>query len=237
MLALTGVCFVLGGLLAVQVHSQRVRGTTAVGRQTSALVGLLTAARARQERQSEEIERLRARAAEYEAEAASETGLLRLMSEERSNSRIALGLVRVKGPGVRLELDDSTLRAGDELGGQALYFVHDFDLVQIANELWAAGAEAVSLNGQRLVSGTAITCSVRLIEVDDVTIPSPFVFLAIGDKDNLMSALNIRDGILDQMRVMKFQVKLTPKDEIVIPPVAVAPSFKFAQPVTREEQP
>ena len=59
----------------------------------------------------------------------------------------------------------------------------------------------------------------------------------IGEKDNLMSALNIRDGSLDRLRVMEFQVKLTPKDEVIIPPVAIAPKYVYAQPVSREEQP
>ncbi len=236
-LPLTLVCLVLGGLLAVQVRTRELRGETQIGRQRSALVGMLTTSQAQLGKQAEEIERLRTRVAEYESEAASETGLLRLMTEELSNSRVALGLLPVKGPGVELELADSTMRGTDELGAQELYVLHDFDLVQVANELRAAGAEAISLNGQRLIAGSAITCAARLIKVDDVAISSPFVFLAIGEKDNLMSALNIRDGVLDRLRVMEFQVKLTPKDEVIIPPVAIAPKYAYAQPVPREEQP
>lgn len=236
-LPLTLVCLVLGGLLAVQVRTRQLRGETQIGRQRSALVGMLTTSQAQLEKQTEEIERLRARVAEYETEAASETGLLRLMTEELSNSRVALGLLAVKGPGVELELADSTMRGTDEFGAQELYVVHDFDLVGVANELRAAGAEAISLNGQRLIAGTAITCSARLIKVDDVAISGPFVFLAIGEKDNLMSALNIRDGSLDRLRVMEFQVKLTPKDEVIIPPVAIAPKYVYAKPVPRKEQP
>jgi len=235
--AMAAVCLVLGGLLGVQVHTRNVRGVMKAGRQSSALVGMLTTTQAQLDEQTKEIERLRARVGEYEKEAASEKGLMRLMTEELTNTRIALGLFPVKGPGIELILDDSTMRAGSEIGGQDVYVVHDFDLVQMANELWAAGAEAISLNGQRLIAGSAITCSVRLIEVNNVTISSPFTFLAIGDRDKLMSALNIRDGILDRLRVLQFQVKLTAKQEVVIPPIAVAPKYEHAQPVMQEERP
>jgi len=236
-LPLTVVCFVLGGLLAVQVHTKQLRGATEVGRQTSALVWLLTDARAQLEKQKEETERLRARVAEYEEEAASEKGLVRLMTDELRNSRIALGLLPVKGPGIELVLDDSTMRASAEFGGQDFFIVHDIYLLQVANELWAAGAEAVSLNDHRLVSGSAITCSTRLIKVNDVAISNPFVFLAIGNQENLTSALSIRGGILDQLRVLEFQVKLTPKDEVAVPPVAIATMYEYAQPVTKEAAP
>ena len=126
------------------------------------------------------------------------------------------------------------MRAAGEFGAQDVYVIHDFDLLQIANELWCAGAEAVSINGQRLLTDSAIACSARLIEINNVTVATPYVFKAIGDKDNLMSALNIRDGVLDRLRVLQFPVKLTPKDEVVIPPISVAPKYEYAQPVEKE---
>jgi len=233
-LSMVAICLVLGALLGVQVHSQRLRGDTEVGRQTGALVSMLTTSQAQLDQHQKEIERLRARVAEYELEVANERGMARLRNEELQHRQIALGLLPVGGPGIQLVLGDSTMRAGDATEAQDLYVIHDFDLVQITNELWAAGAEAVALNGQRLIPGSAITCSTRLIRVNDVTISVPFTFLVIGNKENLMSALNIRDGMLDRLRVLQFKVELTPMDEIVIPPVAVPPQYQYAQPVTEE---
>jgi uncharacterized protein YlxW (UPF0749 family) len=234
-LSITAACLVLGGLLGVQAHTQRLRGATEVGRRTSALIERLTASEDQLDKQREEIERLRTRLTEYGEEAASERGLVRLMTEELSNARIALGISPVQGPGIELELADSTMPAGDEFGDQDVFVVHDFDLLHITNELWAAGAEAIALNGQRLVSGSAITCSTRLIKVDEVTISSPFTFLAIGDPDNLASALNIRDGVLDRLQVLQFQVKLTPREQVLIPPVAVGRQYELARPAQKEE--
>jgi uncharacterized protein YlxW (UPF0749 family) len=195
---------------------------------------MLTRNEAQVEEQREEIELLRARLAEFEQEAANEKGLARLLQEELQTSRIALGTVAVKGPGVVVEVSDSTARTGGGLGGQESFVVHDFDLLQIANELWCAGAEAVSLNGQRLTTGRGISCSGRLIVVNNVTIGGPFVFKAIGDRDKLISALNIRGGALDRLRYVQFGVRLTPMNEIVIPPVTVTPKYVHAEPVEKE---
>jgi uncharacterized protein YlxW (UPF0749 family) len=74
------------------------------------------------------------------------------------------------------------------------------------------------------------------VKVNDVTISSPFTFLAIGDTDNLVSALNIRDGVLDRLRVLQFHVKVTPREDILVPPIAVARQYQHAQPAQKEDE-
>jgi len=236
-LPVAGVCLVLGALLGIQVHTQQLRGATEVGRRSSALVGMLTNSQAQMEAQAKEIERLRSQVAKFEKEAMSDKGVTQRVYQELQTSRIALGLLPVKGQGIELELGDSSMgRHNATIGGQEIYLIHDFDLREVANELWAAGAEAVSLGNQRLVTGSAIRCSGPLIQVNNTTIPHPFVFRAIGNRDNLVSALNIRDGIVDRLRSVKFVVKLTPKDGVMVPAISVAPKFHYATPVSEEAQ-
>jgi len=234
-LPVSGICLVLGGLLGVQVHTQKLRGAAEAGRRSSALISMLSNSQTQLELQSKEIAHLRAQVGKFEKEAMSDKGVTQRVYQELQASRVALGLLPVTGPGVEVELGDSTMRTQDnEIGSQDIFLIHDFDLVQFANELWAAGAEALSLNGQRLVSGTAIRCSGPLIQVNNTTISGPFTFRAIGNKDNLTSALSIRDGLLDRLRSAKFRVKLTAKDDLVVPPIAIAPKYKYAKPVTEE---
>jgi len=231
----SAVCLVLGALLGLQVHTQQQRGTTEVSRRSSALVGMLTNSQAQLELQAKEIERLRALVGKLEHKAMSEKGVTQRIYQELQNSRMAAGLLPVRGPGVELELKDSTMRKGEsDLGAQDIYVIHDYDLIRVANELWAAGAEAVTLNGQRLVTGTAIRCSGPLIQVKNTTIPSPFIFHVIGNRENLMSALNMRGGALDELRWAKFQVRLTPQDSLVLPAIPIAPKYTYARPVLEE---
>jgi uncharacterized protein YlxW (UPF0749 family) len=232
---MTFVCLVLGAMFGIQLRTQKLRGDTMVGRETSALVGMLTSNEAQLAQQQGEIQQLRAHLAEYEKEATNEKGMARLMREELNRSRVALGTVAVKGPGIVLEISDSTMRPGeDESGVSDILVVHDYDLIRITNELWCAGAEAISLNGQRLITGSGIACSARLIQVNDVAVGSPFVFQAIGNKENLASALNIRDGVLDGLRALQFPVKLTPKEAVTIPAISVTPKYTLARPVEKE---
>jgi uncharacterized protein YlxW (UPF0749 family) len=234
MVAITAVCLVLGALLGVQVRTEMLRGETAVGRRSNELLVRLATMQAELDNKDEEIAKLRSQITHYERAAADEKGVARL-ANELQKSRIAIGLLPMTGFGVELVVGDSTMDSGSGVGDQEAFVIHDFDLMQIANELWAAGAEAISLNGQRLITGSAITCSGRLIQVNKVTVSGPFTFLAIGNRDNLTSSLNIRDGILDRLRWLKFQVKLTPKEVIVVPAAAIAPKYQYAKPVAQEK--
>ena len=232
LLPLSGILLVMGGLLGVQVHTQSQRSTFEIGRNTSLLGEVLGASREQVDAQKKEIDQLRQRLATYEKTAVSDQGMTKVIQDELQRARIALGLVPLKGPGILLELDDSTLRSatGEPTSGD-FFVVHDYDLIQLTNELWADGAEAIALNDQRLVLGSAIVCSGRLITVNHVAISAPFVFTVIGNQPNLLSALNIRDGFIDAKRTLGFQVKLTPKDEVEVPAVAISTKYQFAKPV------
>jgi uncharacterized protein YlxW (UPF0749 family) len=233
LLPLSGILLVMGGLLGMQVHTQRQRGVTEIGRRTSALAEVLSANQSQAEEQRKEIASLRQRLTDYEKEASSGQGMTKVITEELQASRIALGLVPLKGPGVVLEVNDSTL-LGKDSGDNDLLLIHEGDLVAITNELWADGAEAIAVNGQRLVAGSAFVCSGRLIRVNNEAISAPFTFTAIGDQRNLVSGLNMPNGLIDKMRVMEFQVNLTQKNDLEVPPIAVTPKYRFATPVKQE---
>jgi len=233
LLPLSGILLVMGALLGVQVHTQRLRGEAAIGRRTSALAEVLGANQTQVNEQKSEISRLRARLAEYEKQATNDQGMTKMINEELQNSRIALGLVPLKGPGVVLAIGDSTL-LGKDAGDNELLLVHDADLVAIVNELWADGAEAIAVNGQRVVAGSAFVCSGRLIRVNNQAISAPFVFTVIGDQRNLQSGLNMQNGLIDKMRVMEFQANLKSSDDLQVPAIAIAPKYRFATPAKQE---
>jgi len=98
------------------------------------------------------------------------------------------GLAAVQGPGIRVELNDSAQPIETEFD-QNPYTVHDQDLLLVVNELWAAGAEAMALGGQRLVADSAIRCSGPVVHVNGVGLTPPFVIEAIGEAQVLAGAL------------------------------------------------
>ncbi|HWJ08230.1 MAG TPA: DUF881 domain-containing protein [Nocardioides sp.] len=99
---------------------------------------------------------------------------------ERATLGALTGFAAVRGDGVRLTVDNSPYAAENEK-------IRDVDLATIANALWAAGAEAVAINGQRLTATGAISTSGDAIEVNLVGVAPPYTVLAVGDQGTLSS--------------------------------------------------
>ncbi|MQY14884.1 hypothetical protein SRB5_50600 [Streptomyces sp. RB5] len=112
------------------------------------------------------------------------------------------GAIDVEGPGVRLVVDDAetTASAGGDGPRRSTGFtdtgrLRDHDLQKVVNGLWAAGAEAVSVNGQRLTALSAIRAAGDAIVVDNRPLAPPYTLLAIGDGDRLSDTFqNGADG-------------------------------------------
>lgn len=95
---------------------------------------------------------------------------------ERSAKGALAGFEPVTGDGIRASLDNSAF---------AVEVVRDSDLALLANAFWASGAEAISINGQRISSMTAIRNSGAAIEVNGVGIAPPYTIRVIGDQGSL----------------------------------------------------
>jgi uncharacterized protein YlxW (UPF0749 family) len=240
---LAGVCLVMGGLLAIQVRSNppEVRwlssrfGVTGGG-PIGALSSQLQAAQQRLQDQTLEITDLRKQVGDYEQASSKEKDFTKLMAEQLANYKVALGLIPVEGPGITLEVDDSPLAKHSEGGGdleglEQVFLVHDTDLLQITNELWEAGAEAIAINNQRVVAGTAIRCVGPTTLVNNVSITAPYHFIALGDADTLSGALNLPGGVLDRLRGYKFRLRLEKQSDLTAPAISTAKKFQYAKPV------
>jgi uncharacterized protein YlxW (UPF0749 family) len=100
---------------------------------------------------------------------------------------IAAGTAPVVGPGLRVVLSDAPAAADDP--GNLDLRVQDADLQVLVNGLWAAGAEAVSINGQRVAGTTAIRSAGIAVLVDLVPLAGPYTVDAIGDAPGMQTKL------------------------------------------------
>jgi uncharacterized protein YlxW (UPF0749 family) len=100
------------------------------------------------------------------------------------------GLTALEGPGIRVTLTDapSTLNSSDDVDPRLL--VHQQDIQAYVNALWAGGADAVTLQGQRLISTTGIKCVGATVVLDGVPYSPPYVIEAIGDASAMNTAIN-----------------------------------------------
>ena len=102
----------------------------------------------------------------------------------------AAGLTPVSGAGLQVTLDDAPPDQELPDGVNAnLLVVHQQDIQAFVNALWAGGASAISLQGQRLISTTGIKCVGNTVVLQGVPYSPPYVIEAVGDVDSLRSAL------------------------------------------------
>jgi uncharacterized protein YlxW (UPF0749 family) len=97
------------------------------------------------------------------------------------------GFTDVRGPGIMLRVSDN-ISEDPELDIMER-IVHDVDIVVLLNDLKAAGAEAIEVNGKRIINISEVVCAGPLIRVNGEVIPAPFVIIAIGDMDELYDAV------------------------------------------------
>lgn len=216
------VAAILGFMLATQIKTTERQKTINVQR-AEELTERLRIVEQQRDDLAKEIERLQAN----NSDDALETEVERLKE--------FAGEVPLEGKGIQLILDDSKVTA--QVGENPnLYIIHDDDLLRVINELRAAGAEAISINGERLVSTSEIRCAGPTLSVNNNRSAPPYVILAIGNPSNLASALKLRGGVLDTFKFWGIQAELTIPEVVKIPAFKGRRTFEYAQAAEEDQE-
>ena len=143
---------------------------------------------------------------EYKKQMSSEEDAAKLLEQELKESEKFVGYTDVQGEGIVITLEDNDFRN-----------IERFDLISLVNELKIAGAEAISINEERVVANTDIALvNNSIILVNSRRISGPYVIKAIGDKKYLESAITIKGGFLDEMKASEKTFNYTVEDNIRI---------------------
>ncbi len=136
-----------------------------------------------------------------------------------------LGITKLEGSGIEMTLADDP-NATKSLDDISNHIIHDADLRAIVNALKNAGAEAISINGQRIVNTTAITCIGNVIKVNDERVTSPFTIKAIGYPESLV-AVDMAGSYNDQLREYGIVIEIKKSNKVEIPKYTGAISAKY----------
>ncbi|MCB7135752.1 DUF881 domain-containing protein [Cellulosimicrobium marinum] len=113
-----------------------------------------------------------------------------------ARSAVAAGTVAVTGPGVSVMLDDAPSDATySEAFPPDTRVVHQQDIQAVVNALWAGGAEAMTLQGQRVTATSAFRCAGNILLLHGRVYSPPYVVEAIGDPEELQAALDRSEKI------------------------------------------
>lgn len=202
------ICFVLVYVMFLQFKVVEQTDLTEIEKmQEQELREALTNWKTKYQEANEKLETTIAKKQEYIKKIDSNEEATELLEEELKQANIIIGKTDVKGEGVIITLEDN-----DE------EIINSDDLIILVNELRNAGAEAISINDQRITNmSDIVNISEKIILVNSQNITSPYTVKAIGNKTYLQSALSLKNvGFIDEYKANGKTVKLETKNNINI---------------------
>jgi len=212
-----------GFLLVIQVRANRAlrAGAALPSRRLDDLMVLVRRQQEADRGLRDEVMTLQAKLDEYRAAASRGESLTGQMRRDVAGLRAVLGLTRLRGPGLRVILAGSP---------QRLATPQAQDVAGAANELWAAGAEAVAVNGLRVLATEGMVPDRRGIRIRDRVLFEPYVIVAIGDPVALEGALLVRGGLVDGLEGVGITVTLSRLPDVTLGPYTGTLRLRHARP-------
>lgn len=179
------------------------------------------------ENQENEIEKIRKKVSE------SDSSLSEKEKRVNENNKL-LGYTDIKGNGViivladnRGILNDTSVMATDV----SEYVLHYIDLIQVVNALKNAGAEHISINGQRIVSTTEIVCIGNVISINGEKVANPFEIKAIGNQEKLYGGVTMLGGYVGILQKYGLVKSIEKQENIEIPKYIGTYNMKYMRKV------
>ncbi|KRQ86581.1 hypothetical protein ABG79_01564 [Caloramator mitchellensis] len=152
---------------------------------------------------------------EYNKNTKINDNVISTLKKELDYVKLFSGYDDVKGNGIRILIDDNhDYESSDD--NILDYITHNSDILYVVFDLKNAGAEAISVNGKRIVSISEITCEGPIIKINGEYIVPPFEILAIGDPDALYYAMTMPESKIKELQFRQLYVKMTKEVNLYI---------------------
>ncbi len=233
--ALIATCALLGFLLMLQFRSVRINEAEIAAQpaRTEQLLDRLTEMETRNAQLTAQLEQSKEDLESLRNAAAESGGAAKSIAEQLKRAEVLSGEAAVQGPGLIVTLSDSQGTLGSTTNENA-FVVHDSDLLSVINELRSAGAEALSLNGERILATSEIRCAGNTVSVNNTRYAAPFVIRAIGNPEEMQKALLMRSGIVDELERFLIEITIETKEHLVIEGAKNNVAFQYATVVEEE---
>lgn len=197
----------LGVLIGVQFRVDR--GVASVSPDNVGdMAVLLQRAEQQNQQLSKELASLKAQMLKSDQGTAKYKALVQQLAQAREQA----GLTSVTGAGVEVDVAEPPGGTGAEL-----FSIHDTDVLSILNELRAAGAYALSINGQRVVATTEVRAAGSIFSINNTPAAPPFTILALGNPTTLRQALLLRGGVVDTLQAVGIGITIHTSQSLTVP--------------------
>ena len=140
--------------------------------------------------------------------------ILAEIQKEINYNDLIMGTSDVEGPGVKIILEDGESNFGEDLTREQL--IHDVYIIKVINDLKNAGAEAISVNGERVIYDNYGLCAGSNIDLNGIKIVPPFYISAIGNQDVLYNYLTLEETHTKELKLGEVKVSIVKADNIKI---------------------
>ena len=233
-LSLFVLCAVLGALIGLSFKTQnRIRQYNVPASNYPALVQEYLILKKNVNDQQSTIKGLRQDNAKLVTTTSSGGNQARVLAAEVSHGNFLAGLTAVQGPGLVVTLNDSKTHVPGALPAAIMpTLIHDTDINAVLNELKAAGAEAISVNDQRVIATSPVRCAGATVYVNGTPQTPPYIIRVIGSPKDLQTALNLPGGVADSLRqIDTAMIKMQKVPRVTIPAYSGAFTPRYARPV------
>lgn len=234
-LPMTLVLLTTGFLLVTALRAAATSDNTPWRQKNESLVGMIQAQEDEIKKLEDTIDFKRTALDRHQKNVSSGKDELQALQDELEKSKTLSGLTEVEGSGIVIVLDDN--RKKYEAGpakNPALkpedFLIHDKHILYIVNELRVGGAEAISVNDQRVISTTDIRCVGPMIMVNTTRLGPPYTIKAIGNPDNMTRILELPESEYNILKAAGYPVQSEKQTKVTIPPYKGIYQFTYAQP-------
>ena len=224
---ITIICIIIGIMIALQMKSIGNLGGLVTTQRADEMLIEINEMEKENDKLVQKVNELENSISVFENQAADNNEVVEKILEDTNMAKAQAGYTDLVGPGVLIALDYT-----DDDGFDPFTFNSEL-LLLLVNELNASGAEAVSINGERIVNTSEIRLAGNHININGKKNAYPFMFKVIGDSKTLSSALNIRGGIFDLLELNYIEVTLEESDKLTVPRYNGTLNFTHAKPVER----
>ncbi len=219
-ITLAAALMILGILISAQLQTQNRLEVDLSSQNSSDLVIMINNLSEKRRALTTEISTSEAMLYSYRNDYSDNTQLLESVSAETNRLDMIIGNSTIYGSGITVEMTKD------------MYPLYT-DVLDIVNELWAAGAEAVAINDYRLNDRSYIYYSEEdtgtVLTLNGIALEFPIVISAIGNSDTMESSLNMPGGIINNLNLFHMYPIITKQDKVTIPLLEETANFKYAE--------
>jgi len=221
-----------GLLVSLQWRTQQERSELTV-RYNAPLLDAASSLQNEQNTLKGQLAGLRAQLDDIQNGAASQSTASRDLQARIEELRAAAGLTERTGDGVLITLDDARSTSPAQTTNVDKSICHSTDLIDIVNAAWRGGAQAIAINGERVVGSTSVYCVGSTIMVNGTLMSPPFAIAVIGPQNDLLAAYDDPNELRDikqrrDVYGLGFHVART--SGLKVPPYGGALNVRYASP-------